>query len=130
MVSIWTPRYFRSQWCMAEWQTMRDREKRLGMGTESNPQGLVYPIKFSDGSYFDADAMNIQCKKDFAHKRLNKPYAWWRQTHEYLDFHNLVDEVAQELSEWLPRAPEWMEDWPEMTTPTMLQPARASRPVL
>jgi len=60
LVAIWSAEYFRSAWCLAEWQTMRERERILGLRSESNPAGLIYAVRFSDGKYFPQEARSIQ----------------------------------------------------------------------
>src|SRR5262245_60206696 len=42
MVAIWTPHYFRSRWCLAEWESMRFRERQLKTLSTSTKKGLVY----------------------------------------------------------------------------------------
>jgi TIR domain len=130
LVAIWTPDYFRSAWCMAEWQSMLEREKRLGMRTEANPRGLVYPIKYSDGTHFHPIAKSTELKKDFS-SQLNYPYASWADSATYLAFHDRVTEVAVDLADWLDdrKVPEWHKDWPALT-PAPLAAVRATRPEL
>src|SRR4051794_13044009 len=49
LVPVWSPRYFRSAWCMAELRSMRAREQQLGMRTQSDSSGLIFPVRFNDG---------------------------------------------------------------------------------
>ena len=39
LVAVLSPQYFTSSWCLAEWNTIRRREERLGFGREGDPQG-------------------------------------------------------------------------------------------
>lgn len=60
VLAVWAPEYFRSEWCLAEWQTIRERERLLGLGTEQQPEGLIYPVVFFDGEHFPQEARNAQ----------------------------------------------------------------------
>jgi hypothetical protein len=60
LLSIWSADYFRSTWCMAEWESFRERQKQLGLFTDDHTQGLVYPIRYSDGNYFHPEAKIVQ----------------------------------------------------------------------
>jgi TIR domain len=42
LIMVCTADYFRSRWCMAEWQSFREREKMLGLFVPGNHQGLTY----------------------------------------------------------------------------------------
>jgi TIR domain len=130
LVAVWTPDYSRSRWCVAEWKSMLEREKHLGMRTKNNPRGLVYPIKYSDGQHFDPIAKATECKKDFS-AQLNYPYPSWAGSTTYLAFHDRVNEVAADLANWLDegKVPMWNEDWPVLT-PAPLAAVRATRPEL
>jgi hypothetical protein len=51
LVSVWSPQYFGRKWCLAEWRSMRERERVLR--ERNNPKlKLVYPVKFNDGDSF------------------------------------------------------------------------------
>ena len=45
LVAVWSPPYFHSPWCLAEWRTMEARERALG-GTAR----LVYPVRSPTGT--------------------------------------------------------------------------------
>lgn len=109
LVSIYTPMYFQSAWCMAEWKTMREREKLLGLGTPERSRGLIYPILFSDSENFPEEA-RYRSWWDF------KPWAMpdpvYQETKEWIGFHRQVEGVAIELARLLPRVPPWQPDWP------------------
>ena len=46
LLSIWSPDYFRSNWCVAELYTMLKREEALGLRQHNNSSGLIYPVVF------------------------------------------------------------------------------------
>lgn len=51
LVAVWSPPYFQSPWCLAEWRTMEARERALAGRTR-----LVYPLRYSGGDNFSEDA--------------------------------------------------------------------------
>ncbi|RWX19233.1 TIR domain-containing protein [Rhizobium leguminosarum] len=109
MVAVWTPPYFRSQWCMAEWVSMLKREDALKSAGKPQPNGLVYPVKFSDGHNFDERAKTTQSRDltQFAYK-----YDSFRDSPRYLDFDDAVRAIAQEIELRLGEAPDWSPDFP------------------
>jgi hypothetical protein len=116
MVAVFCPGYFRSRWCMAEWQTMRKREELLGYRCEANPAGLVYPVVFSDGKCFPEEAKAIQGRTDL------RPYAFpfpqFRDSKKYLKFYEVMTEVTGELAQWFDaRIPPWDDSWPALRPP-------------
>ena len=127
LLGIWSANYFRSEWCMAEWESFRERQKQLGLFTEDHTQGLIYPIRYSDGDYFHSEAHITQCKKDFS--QLNHAEESFRDSTKYLEFDNLVKQVAEDLVARLNAVPAWQEDFPIAELPA-LEPATMRRPVL
>jgi len=61
LVAVWSPPYFHSEWCMAEWETMRARERMTGYRCPENPKGLVYAVSSWDGKNFPLEAQETQC---------------------------------------------------------------------
>jgi hypothetical protein len=109
LVPVCSPKYFVSEWCLAEWHSMAQREELVGMATLEKPQGLIYPVIFCDSKNFPA----------YAHeRRMRNLHRWsmhWPQFQDslaYLDFHHEVALLAEELEEVIDQAPEWQPDWP------------------
>lgn len=111
LVAVWSPEYFRSDWCLAEWQTMREREKLLGWRSEQNPQGLIYPVVFADGEHFPPEARAVQWR-DLRAWNYGAPA--FRDTVGFLDFDQQVQKLAGELAGMILTAPAW-QDWPVVT---------------
>lgn len=114
LVSVWSPHFFRSEWCVAEWESMLKREEVLKMGSEENPRGLVYAVKFSDGDHFPSTA------KDTNYKDLSKwgfPQEGFQETADYLDFQREIEQIAKELEKQVRKAPAWQNDWPVIKKP-------------
>lgn len=108
MVSVWSPTYFRSKWCNAEWESMLSREKKLGFRTEDNPRGLIYPVKFFDGELFPDKAKRTQ-QIDLV--EWNNPHTSFRDTNRYDRFINTMQQIAKELAELISFVPPWQKDF-------------------
>ncbi|MFF9602505.1 TIR domain-containing protein [Streptomyces sp. NPDC014684] len=123
LVPIWSPPYFRSEWCMAEWVSMRKREE-LMRSASNQPPILIYPIIFSDGDHFPEEAKNTQ------HFRNLSEYGYdgeqFRDTPDYLAFQKEMRGVAKTIAEGLQHSPEWQEGWP-IERPANLQTRPPSR---
>jgi hypothetical protein len=109
LVAIYSPRYFGSEWCVAEWESMRLREERLGLTGRDRSQGLIYPILFSDSDNFPAEA-RYRSWWDF--KKWAVPDPVYQETREWPEFHRQVEAVAIDLAKLLPQVPPWQPDWP------------------
>ncbi|OBJ86613.1 TIR domain-containing protein [Mycobacterium asiaticum] len=111
LVAVWAPTYFRSPWCLAEWESMRQRERQLGLRTEEQPRGLVYPVVYRDGVSFPEQAKQIFTGKGDL-SRWAYPSPIFEKTAEYVKFYKAMRVIAEELAGWLTVAPEWQPDWP------------------
>lgn len=127
LLTIWSADYFRSTWCMAEWQSFRHRETSLGLFSKEHPQGLVYPVRYADGDYFHSDAQLALCRKDFS--SLSYPDEVFRSSAKYLEFDDLVRSMAQELVALIPTVPPWSDNFP-IVEPAALPPVSLPRPVI
>jgi hypothetical protein len=112
---------------MAEWQSFRTRENLLGLFSAQNPQGLVYPVRYADGDHFHGDAPLALCRKDFS--SLNYPDDVFRLSAKYLEFDDLVRDMAAELVHRLGAVPPWQNNFP-IVEPLPLPPVVLSRPVI
>lgn len=126
LLPVWSADYFRSEWCMAEWGSFRERERVLGLWGAADPEGLVYPVRFADGQYFHQDAQATQCSFDFS--KLSYPDDVFRQSVKWLDFVGLVNDVACDLIQRLEHVPAWQE-FP-IVEPRPLPPVQMARPRL
>jgi hypothetical protein len=124
LLPVWSADYFRSSWCMAEWQSFRRREEALGLFLRRHPQGLIYPIRYADGDYFPKDAKETQCRKDFS--LLNFPEEIFKSTVKYTEFDKLVQEVAKDLVIRLDAVPPWKRDFP-IVEPQPMEPVNLRR---
>lgn len=109
LVPVFSPGYFSSQWCLAELHSMLARERELGMRTDENPEGLIFPVRFNDGEHFPEDIRAIQ---DLDLRRLNIPGEAFRRTERYVDLIDKIQEFTQLLAGKLDAAPPWRDGWP------------------
>ncbi|NED06642.1 toll/interleukin-1 receptor domain-containing protein [Streptomyces sp. SID6648] len=116
LVPIWSPPYFRSEWCLAEWTSMRARQEVVKNSANKAPI-LIYPIIFSDGDHFPDDAKNTQhCRNlsEYGHDREQ-----FRDTPDYLAFQKEMRTVAKEISDVLQHSPTWQAEWPMERSPNI-----------
>jgi hypothetical protein len=125
LVPVCSPKYFKDEWCLAEWHSMAEREEISGRASPDRPRQLIYPVIYCDSWNFP----------DFAHERRmkdlhkwNHPFEHFQTAPEYLGFHEVVGLIAKELEELIELAPEWRPDWPVRTPmPEPPVPARIPR---
>ncbi|MBM7775980.1 hypothetical protein JOD54_006184 [Actinokineospora baliensis] len=114
IVPLFTPPYFRSPWCMAEFHSMRARQKMLGIGGGRIPQGLIYPVLYSDSDNFPPEAREFSW---WNFKDVSNPDPVFQMTRDFHRFHDRVAEFASDLAKVLEQVPEWEPDWPLVVTP-------------
>ncbi|MFC6093700.1 TIR domain-containing protein [Saccharothrix lopnurensis] len=125
MIQLLSPQYFASKWCLAEWYSMLERERMLGLASPEKPQGLIYPILFSDSDNFPPEGKTRAwwSFKDFAY-----PDPAYQQTHEFVRFHREVNDLAVDLVALLQQVPPWRPDWPEVDPPDPVLPPSPPMP--
>jgi hypothetical protein len=121
MVAVWTPPYFRSPWCMAEWQSMRERERMLGLFCSADPRGLAFPVVFADGRHFPLDVLENRQYRDL--KRWNIPQRSFAETAKYSDFNVEMEAFAEYVADKLLNVPTWRDDFPLIYPPPAAPPA-------
>jgi hypothetical protein len=119
LVCVWTPPYFHSPWCLAEWETMEARERALEGRLECR---LVYPVIFSDSDSFPAAARERQAR-DL--KPWSNPFPGFRDSRDYDDLYKEMTGIATELAGMLPRTPPWTDGWPVCRPETPYPPSPA-----
>jgi TIR domain len=126
MVQLLAPHYFLSEWCMAEWHSMRERQNKLGLASVDVPQGLICSILYADSQNFPPEGRNVSWW-DF--KKFAIPFPAFRNSGDYIPFYEKVRELARDLVELLDQVPEWQPDWPiiEKPDPVLMPPAKMPR---
>jgi hypothetical protein len=119
LVPVLGATYFRRPWCLAEWESMRAREQRLGMRTPQNPRGLIYPVVFFDSEALPLDAQAIT-RCDLRQWSYVTP--GFSRSAKYSGFIREMQRVAEELAVRLGDAPPWQPDWPVVEPPPPSEP--------
>lgn len=125
LLCVWSADYFRSPWCMAEWESFKRREEMFGLFSEDQPNGLVCPVRFADGRHYHPAASVTQCVKDFS--SLNFPDLVFREAAAYLEFDRAIQELASILLDQLETPPDWHNDFP-ISEPEPLPKVQMRRP--
>lgn len=112
LLAVWSPDYFRSEWCQAELQTMLRREQLLGLRTEENPSGLIYAVLFAGSHLLPPEVRAIQYLD--LHK-WNCPHSVYRNTRPYVGFDRKIQGLSEELARMIQSAPPWQNNWPIIT---------------
>ena len=119
LVPVWSPKYFSSRWCLAEWRTMMAREQVLDLAGDRQPIGIIYPVVFSDSETFPDEA---RCRQARDLKRWAVPCEEYRKTNGYVGLHEAVREIAIELATRLRQVPPWQPGWPDLRPDPPLPP--------
>jgi len=109
LVSIYSPQYFRSEWCVAEWHSMADRERVLGLTSTDLTTGLIFPVLYSDSQNFPAYGRD-RMWHDM--KGLDSPEPGFQGSPDWLEFHKRMRTIAGAVERLLQQAPPWQPDWP------------------
>lgn len=108
LLPIWSPAYFQSPWCRAEWQSFLAREQTLGRETGS----LIVPIRFHDGEWFPEEAQAVQQLDVSALTATTKAF-WKTKRADELD--QLLRGFAWDLARAVKSAPAFDPSWPVIT---------------
>ncbi|PPK60995.1 TIR domain-containing protein [Actinokineospora auranticolor] len=124
LVPVCSPKYFRREWCMAEWHSMQSREKIAGLGTLERPFGLIHPVIYSDSEYFPK---YVHERRTVDLRPWNFPEPHFQDTPAFLDLRRALTRFAIDLIDALDLVPRWRPDWPiEMPPPE--PPTRSRKP--
>jgi hypothetical protein len=105
MVCVWSPSYFQSEWCVSEWNSFRERERRLAMTSH----GLIVPVRFHDGDHFPQEARDVQWI-DVAPYTYTVPAFW--ASPRALELEDKLKELAHSVAKIIGNAPPFAPDWP------------------
>jgi hypothetical protein len=109
MVSVWSPSYFSSAWCMSEWRSFRQREEHLGLQSH----GLIAPMRFGDGEHFPDEARQVQWL-DVGPFTSLLPAFW--TSHRALELEDRLKGLAKSVAKIVNGAPPF-ENWPIVEAP-------------
>ena len=105
LLAVLSPPYFRSSWCLSEWESMAARERLLG----EEPGGLILPIVAFGGDAFPKEA---QTRQSIDMSQWAIPFPQFRETTQYVEFYQAVRGLAEVIAKNIERAPPWQEDFP------------------
>lgn len=105
MICVWSPAYFQSHWCVSEWESFRERERRLKMRSH----GLIAPLRFHDGEHFPEAARAIQWT-DVAPYSYTVSSFW--TSHRAIEFEDVLKAFAAQVARMIQNAPPFEPDWP------------------
>lgn len=105
LLTFWSPQYFESPYCWAEWLTFRQREIELKM----SDSGLVVPVLACEGDAFPQDAELTQAV-DLS-KFVTKCRGFENMP-QFMDFESAVKDLARNVAQRVKASPEFRPDWP------------------
>lgn len=105
LVCVWSPSYFRSEWCVSEWTSFLARESRMKLPSH----GLIAPMRFHDGEHFPEEARNVQWT-DVAPFASTVPAFWTSQ--RALELEDCLRTFAHSVATIANNAPPFEADWP------------------
>lgn len=108
LVAVWSPQYFKSEWCLRELSLILRRERECGYRTRRNPAGLIAPIKVFDGNHFPQIVQEIQC---FDCSPYAIPGEGFERTIKYADFIDQMKLWVEDVAQVINQAPPWQETW-------------------
>lgn len=108
LLPIWSPEYFRSDWCMIEWQSFVSREQLLKDNGHAACK-LIVPIKVFDGQWFPKETKGIQ-QLDLSPYTATTEGFWETRRADELD-QKLFNEVAPTLAKAVLGAPRFDPGW-------------------
>ena len=117
LLPVWSPEYFRSTWCVAEWRSFLRREKLISDRGQTTYR-LIVPIKFHDGHWFPAEAQRVQ-QLDLSSYTATTQAFWTSQRADELDqrIKRFVPNLARVVSEAPPYEAGWPVDFGEPAHP-------------
>jgi len=119
-ICVWSPLYFKSQWCVSEWTTFEQRGRRLGLD-------LVIPARYHDGEHYPRSARDRQ-SVDFSNYASTMPRFW--DTEYAVEFERLLlRPFARDLADIIRSAPAFDPEFPvvEASADQVLQDTKITR---
>ncbi len=105
MVGIWSPAYFQSKWCVAEWQSFYQRQLSL----TNHAHNIILPMRFHDGEKFPGEAKKIQ-SIDVRKYTFISPSFW--ETKKAVELEDLIKQLCCNIAKSVENAPAYNPSWP------------------
>jgi hypothetical protein len=109
LLAIWTPEYFRSGWCTAEWRSFLERERLLREQTGADAE-LILPVAVHDGRWYPAQAQEVQ-QFDLSRFFATTPAFWVSARADELD-QKIQNELVPAMARAIERSPPFQPGWP------------------
>lgn len=106
LVPLFSTGYFESVWCQKEFLFMKERERLLGLNSDS--MGLIMPILIGDGNHFPEIVKQMQIL-DLS-KYIHHPI-YFAEGKSYKDFKDKLVPWAKTLVKVIENIPPWQADW-------------------
>jgi TIR domain len=116
LLPIWSPEYFWSDWCMAEWKSFLAREELF----PQRRAPLIVPVKFHASTCFPREAQEVETLDLSDHAGTTAAF-WTSARADELD--QKLQQFALDLARAVAYAPPYQPDWP-IHQPPPLQPPR------
>jgi hypothetical protein len=107
IIPIWSADYFRSEWCVAEWITMEERQKQITQ-KEKKSVPVLFPIKFIDENYFPDLAKKTQME-DLSEYNYTTPE--FKKSEKFMAFEKKVEDIAKNICRIILDVPPWDPHW-------------------
>ena len=129
LIAIWSPSYFKSDWCNLESLIMFQRERDNDFRTVQKPNGLVIPLNVSDGYYFPNYTKDIQY---FDCRNYIYSGSGFKDSKRYIEFQQKIRDWVEDVALSIKLAPNWNRNWlteTEIQIP-VISPPTVEPPVL
>ena len=103
LVTVWSPEYFHSNWCVSEWRNFLEREKLL-QGT-----CLIAPVRYHDGEHFPPEARIVQWT-DVVEFTSTAPGFF--RTERAVELEDKIKLLAKDVARLLKAVPAFDPSWP------------------
>jgi hypothetical protein len=103
LVAVWSPEYFRSKYCVAEWLTF-DRRSKL------TNRELIAPASRQDGKFFPIDARALQIAKFNDYALIATKF--WETAYAAQFEVDLIKPFARDVAKLIREAPDFVDSFP------------------
>lgn len=105
IVCIWTPEYFKSNWCLSEWLSFEEREKIF----YKDKINLIFPLRFHDGEHYPENAKERQ---SIDIRKYNSTLKAFWDSPNALPLEIIIQEFSNNLAKKIRLVPPFREDFP------------------
>lgn len=108
MIPVWSPGYWRSRYCKAEYYTLKQREEQFRK--QRVPPTLILPVVYAGVIHVPL----LEQKRQYVSFQdgLNHPQEGFRNSQRYLELQTRVERIALRASQTLGTVPPWDDRFP------------------